>query len=134
MQITRQTEYAIRTLVELATVPFGQLVSTRAISERQDIPAVFLKKTVQLLAHAGLVQTQRGNQGGVKLAQPPEAVTLADIIAATEGKIALNICLSAGEYCPRQSGCRIRRALGRAQQALLAELEKETLADLAATE
>jgi Rrf2 family protein len=134
MQITRQTEYAIRTMVELAAVPFGQVIPARVISERRDIPAVFLKKTIQVLAHAGLVQTQRGTQGGVRLARPPETVTLADIITATEGKIALNICLADGENCPRQSYCKISRALDRAQRALLAELNTETLADIAAPE
>ena len=44
MQITRQTEYAVRTLLELSTLPSDQLLPTRVISERQDVPEVFLKR------------------------------------------------------------------------------------------
>ena len=60
MQITRQTEYAIRTLLELAKVPKGEVLQVKLISDRQSIPVEFLKKTVQLLALAGLVSTRRG--------------------------------------------------------------------------
>ena len=43
MKITRQTEYAIRTLLELSRIPFGELLQTRVIAEKQGIPEVFLK-------------------------------------------------------------------------------------------
>ena len=64
MQITRQTEYGIKTLLELAQLPEGQLISSKTISERQEIPETFLHKTLQLLSKAGLAYTQRGVQGG----------------------------------------------------------------------
>jgi len=130
MQITRQSEYAIRTMLELAQAAPGELFSAKYISEKQDIPEDFLKKTVKLLAMADLVITQRGTNGGVRLARSAGQITLADIIAAVEGPITLNQCLSPGYDCPNQPTCPVSRNLARAQQALLDELRRETLADM----
>lgn len=134
MQITRQSEYAIKIMLELAQHPFGDLLSSKYIAERQDIPGDFLKKTVQLLALRGLVSTQRGTQGGVRLARQADQVTIIDIIEAVEGPLALNVCLAPGYMCPNQPVCPVSRVLGRAQQALRKELSRETLADLLAME
>ena len=131
MQITRQTEYAIRTLIELSGVPPGTMLHTRDISERQEIPEVFLTKTIQVLARAGLVTTQRGIQGGVRLAVSPDKITIADVLTVTEGRLGLNVCLTEFGYCPNKALCPVHRVLKRAQDAMLAELKKETFADLA---
>jgi len=130
MQITRQTEYAIRILMELAEAPEGSLVPARAIAERQGIPEGFLMKTVQLLAHAGLVITQRGMQGGIRLALPADRITIADILTIIEGPIALNVCLNPGYECSNMPVCGVRKILARAQNALVKELSQETLADI----
>ena len=60
MQITRQSEYAIRTLVEMAKHPAEEMLTTSYIAEQQEIPPDFLKKTIKLLILAGLIGTQRG--------------------------------------------------------------------------
>ncbi|MDQ7790997.1 MAG: Rrf2 family transcriptional regulator [Desulforudis sp.] len=130
MQITRQTEYAIHTLLELSRVPFGELLQTKAISERQGIPEDFLKKTIQILARAGLVQTQRGTQGGVRLARPSSQITLGDVIAAIEGPLAINVCLAYGNQCPDKGTCQVHRILQGAQKALVDELNRRTFADI----
>lgn len=130
MQITRQSEYAIRTMLELARQPEGSYVSTRYISEKQDVPEDFLKKTLKLLVLAGLVTTQRGAGGGVTLARHPGEIYLADIITAVEGDLALNICLVPGYKCSNLPGCPVSRNFARAQQAMLAELRKESLEDM----
>ena len=85
LQITRQTEYGIKTMIELAQSPEGQFISARTISERQEIPETFLHKTLQLLSRAGLVVTQRGVQGGVRLAVAADKITILDILNAIEG-------------------------------------------------
>ncbi|CFX48301.1 Transcription regulator Rrf2-like [Syntrophomonas zehnderi OL-4] len=131
MQLTRQAEYALKTLLELASHPFGEILSSKVISERQDISEDFLKKTIQLLSLSGLVVTQRGNQGGVRLAKPADQITIADVVTAIEGPIAINPCLAPGYSCPNRATCQISPILSRAQQALLAELSRESLADLA---
>lgn len=130
MQITRQSEYAIRTMLELARATEGELLSTRFISEQQDIPEDFLKKTIKLLALADLVSTQRGTGGGVRLAKPAGQITMFDIVTAIEGPISLNVCLSPSYSCPNQPTCPSSRVLRRAQEALVSELKKESLADM----
>lgn len=130
MQITRQSDYAIRTVLELSRVSLGRLVNTRVISVKHDIPEDFLKKTIQLLAHAGLVTTQRGSQGGVRLTVPGDKITIFDVIVAVEGPIALNICLADDGSCPNIPTCQAHRILRRAQVSLVEELKKETFADM----
>ncbi len=130
MQITRQTEYAVRTLIELTKAEEGKLVPTKMISVNQAIPEVFLKKTIQLLANAGLIVTQRGTQGGVRLAVLPTKITIADVLTAVEGRLAINVCLAESYPCPNKSVCRVRNVLERAQSALIAELSRESIADL----
>jgi Rrf2 family protein len=132
MQITRQTEYAVRTLIELAKAEEGKLVPTKMISLNQNIPEVFLKKTIQLLANAGLIVTQRGTQGGIRLAVLASQITIADVFTAVEGRLAINVCLTESYPCPNKSECRVRAVLQRAQAALLAELSRESIADLIA--
>ncbi len=131
MQITRQSEYAIKTILELA-LHYDKNISAKTISERQDIPEFFLKKTIQILARAGLVQTQRGSFGGVRLLKSPENISIADVIQAVEGNLALNVCLVNGNNCPNKSICQVRSILLRTQNAMIKELSRETFAELAA--
>ena len=131
MQITRQSEYAIRAMIELASVPQGSVIQSRAIAEKHELPEKFLNKTIQLLSRAGFIETKRGMNGGVKLLVPPESVTIADVISAIEGKVSINPCLGDSHYCTHQSTCRVHHILRRAQDAMLAELSRETIADLA---
>lgn len=130
MQITRQSEYAVKTLLELAQSPGGETLPTKEISKRQDIPEDFLKKTIQLLARGGLISTQRGAQGGIRLRVPAHEITLAHVIEAIEGPLAINPCLVTGSHCPNKSFCQIRTILERAQNSLKKELSRETLQDI----
>ena len=131
MQLTRQAEYAIRAILELSILPEGEFIQSRTIADRQELPAHFLNKTVQILTRAGLIETRRGIQGGVRLAVKPEDITIADVVAAIEGKIALNPCLADGYHCTNQPTCRVHGILKRAQAAMLAELSIESFAELA---
>ncbi len=134
MRLTRQAEYAMRALLELARVPAGEVMETAVIARRQDIPKVFLKKTIQALARAGLVETKRGAGGGIRLLKPAGQITLADAITATEGNIAFNPCLGGGENCPNAPSCRIRSAIRRGQQAFMEEMRRESLAAIVSRE
>lgn len=130
MQLTRQTEYAIRALIELASNQPGTLLQSRAIAEKLGLPEKFFNKTIQLLVRAGLVETRRGAGGGIKLTSSPGSVTIADIVKAVEGEIAINPCLREGFLCKDRPDCAVRDILQRAQDAMKNELSKESLADL----
>ena len=84
IQLTRQSEYAIRALLELAAVPEGAVIQCRTIAEKHDPPEKFLKKTIQVLVRAGLVKTRRGMQGGIRLADPPQAMNIANKVTLAD--------------------------------------------------
>jgi len=92
MEISRQADYAIRAILDLALIPAGELTQTREIAHRQDIPEKYLPTIVRTLARSGLIRTLRGSHGGVSLARPPEEITLRDVVEAIDGQILLNRC------------------------------------------
>ena len=130
MQITRQDEYAIRTVFELAKLEKGEFIDSKTVARRQDLPEKFLNKTVQILARSGLVESRRGMQGGIRLAIGADRITMADVIEAIEGKIAINPCLAENYYCERMPACQVHRVLKRTQSVMLKELNRESFADL----
>ena len=74
-------------MVELASAGEGPVKGER-LSESQEIPLKFLENILGELKHAGLVRSQRGTEGGYWLAQPPDEITIADVIRAVEGPLA----------------------------------------------
>jgi Rrf2 family protein len=130
MRLTREADYAVRIIVDLAAAP-GVLVPRRAIQRRQEVPAAHLAKIVQLLRRAGLVKTWRGARGGVTLALPPEKITLRRVVEAVEGPLALNLCLVAPGTCSRDSFCPVHPVWRRVQAILVRELDAVTAASLA---
>jgi Rrf2 family protein len=78
----------VRAAVELGVAADAGPVKGERIADAQKIPLRFLENILGELKHAGLVQSQRGAEGGYWLSRPPEEITLADIIRAVEGPLA----------------------------------------------
>lgn len=131
MQITRQSEYAIKILVDLASSPRGEIVHSKAIAERKKIPEKFLQKTIQVLVRTGMVESRRGTLGGVRLAVDPDSLTVVDVITAIEGPVTINLCMDDSFDCDNKPNCQVHQILKRGQKALLSELSKETLGEIA---
>ena len=87
MRITAKVDYAVRAAAEMAADPDGP-VKGEALAERQQIPPKFLENILAALPRAGLDRTQRGPDGGYRLARPADAAAVADIIRAVEGPLA----------------------------------------------
>src|SRR5947208_6637052 len=87
MRVSAKVDYALRACAELAAAGEGPVKGDR-LAQAQEIPLKFLENILLDLKHAGLVQSQRGAEGGYWLAQPPEEIALADVIRAVEGPIA----------------------------------------------
>jgi Rrf2 family protein len=87
MRVSAKADYAVRAAVELAAAGDGP-VKGEKLSQAQDIPLKFLENILGELKHAGLVRSQRGTEGGYWLAQPPDEITIADLIRAVEGPLA----------------------------------------------
>lgn len=122
IRLTRQGEYAVRCVLELAR-NYGKRLSTKDVAIRQEIPAMFLTKILGRLISSGLVTSQRGPGGGIMLAKPPDAITLREVIESIEGPFALNECLGEAGQCGRKEHCKVHQVWWRAQQALLRELD-----------
>ena len=99
MEISRRTDYGVRVILDLATLPESQRASTQEIAVRQNIPSPFLAKIISQLALGGLVTTYRGAGGGVTLARPASEISLLHVIEALEGPIRLNRCLLEPDAC-----------------------------------
>jgi len=87
MRISAKVDYAVRAAIELA-VAGDQLTKAEAIARAQEIPPKFLENILGDLRHGGLVRSQRGAEGGYRLARPAEEITVADIIRVVEGPMA----------------------------------------------
>jgi Rrf2 family protein len=87
VRVSAKADYAVRAAVELATAG-EESVTSEVVAERQQIPVQFLQKIFHELGRAQLVTSQRGHDGGHRLARAPEEITVADIIRAVEGPLA----------------------------------------------
>lgn len=87
MEISARAEYAVRALAELTNAGGGPL-TVADLAKAQDIPARFLQNILLLLRQRSLVLSQRGAEGGYRLARPPAAISLADILRAVDGPLA----------------------------------------------
>jgi Rrf2 family protein len=87
MRVSAKVDYALRALAELAAAPPGPVKAER-LATAQGIPPKFLENILLELRHAEIVASQRGADGGYRLAKPAAKISLADVIRAVEGPIA----------------------------------------------
>jgi Rrf2 family protein len=87
MRLSRQVQYALCGIFDLAYNGAGEPVHVRRIGERQRIPRAFLEQIFQRLRRAGLVTGKRGPGGGFLLTRPPSQISLRDVVEAIEGPI-----------------------------------------------
>jgi Rrf2 family nitric oxide-sensitive transcriptional repressor len=131
VRLTQHTDYAIRVLM-FATSLWGseRLASIREIAEAFGVSENHLMKVVHRLGQAGLLHTQRGRHGGLRLAQDPASTRLGDVVRAIEEDMALVECFTGQSTCPMSGACALAGALDGARTAFLDELNRYTLADL----
>ena len=130
MQITRYTDYGIRVLTYCALKRDG-LATTQDIADRHGISGNHLVKVVQELSRLGYLDAVRGKGGGIRLARPPEAINLGDLVRHLED-LELVECFEAGNACRITPACRLRGILGEALSAFIGVLSRYTLADVVA--
>lgn len=87
MHISAKVDYAVRALVALAAEGGGPLPGS-TIAKSQDLPAKFLEGILAELRRAGIVASQRGAEGGYRLARPASEITIADVMRAIDGPLA----------------------------------------------
>ena len=126
MQITRQADYALRTIIYLSRLAPDEKAPTSIIAKKQHIPSSFLAKIISQLSVAGLIHTARGAHGGVSLAKAPEEISVLEVIEAIDGPVMLNECTTNPGICPFTDDCPMRVVWCDARKDLLEKLETIT--------
>lgn len=107
MKISTKGRYALRMLLDLSEHKNDGYIALKEIAERQQISKKYLEQIVPLLHKSGILQTNRGFQGGYMLAQAPDKYTVGTILRITEGSISLVACLDYEPIqCTRSAHCK----------------------------
>jgi Rrf2 family protein len=110
MRLSSFADYAVLMMRTAATHCGGARANAASLGAEAGIPVPTAQKLASMLGRAGLIKATRGSGGGIKLARPAAAITLADIIEAVDGPIALTACLEAEgtDCCTLGQPCDIR--------------------------
>ncbi|WP_423141393.1 SUF system Fe-S cluster assembly regulator [Parablastomonas sp. CN1-191] len=109
MRLSSMADYAVVTMSAAARHCGHARVSAAQLAEETGLPAPTVQKLVSRLTAAGLLRSTRGAGGGLKLARPAAAISLADIVEAVEGPIALTACVDHGRHdCELEGACSVR--------------------------
>ena len=93
MLVSTRGRYALRMMIELASIGNGEYTSLKEISKDQEISMKYLEQITTLLSKAGLLRSARGAKGGYMLARKPEDYSVREILLATEGSLAPTDCI-----------------------------------------
>jgi len=130
LRMTKQADYGIVLMTQIAEVPHRRITAPELAAETQ-IPLPMVSKILKLLGREGLLGSHRGVNGGYSLVRDPRHITVADMIAALEGPIAFTECVEDTPGCCSQEAiCRLRSNWQRINLALRQALESISLADL----
>ena len=130
MRLTSYTDFGLRALLYLATLPEGELSSVAKVSALYDVSRNHMVKVVNKLVKLGYLQSQRGKNGGIRMACAPETGNSGQVIRALEGNLDGIDCNAPG--CHIVSVCLLKSALKEAMNAFLAVMDSYTLQDLLA--
>ncbi len=131
LRMSRLTDYGIVLLTHLAVGRDAGIRNARELSEEAGLPQPAVSKILKLLAREGLLQSQRGIKGGYSLARPAEEITVAAVIDALEGPVALTECTVRAGACEREEDCLAREPWFRINRAVRQTLERVRLSELA---
>ena len=135
MRLSSMADYAVVTMCAASRHCGGARVSAAELAAETGLPQPTVQKLVSLLSRAGLLRAVRGAGGGLKLARPAAAITLADIVEAVEGPIALTACVEQGRHdCGLEPCCNVRPHWGVVNETLRGALAGVPLTRLAQPE
>lgn len=130
IRLTNLADYAVVVMTTAARTPQARLSAAR-VSEATTIPLPTVAKLMGTLARAGLLTASRGVAGGFTLARPAQSISIAAIVEAVDGPIALTNCQAGdAQECAIEGHCTVRDHWGPINRAVRAALEAVTLVDL----
>lgn len=107
LRVTKLTDYATLVLTALAESP-DRVLSAAELAERARLELPTVSKVLKPLAHAGLVESFRGSNGGYRLARAAADISLIEIVEAMEGRLGMTECSGEHSQCEHESHCGVR--------------------------
>ena len=130
LRISKMTDYAILIMVELSRS--GELLSAQALADRVHVESPTASKVLKLLSGAGLVVSYRGVNGGYQVKRSAQDISVAEVIAAIEGPIAMTECSVEEGLCEQEDNCDLRGNWQRISVAVANALQDVSLAEMSA--
>lgn len=131
LRISKLTDYAAALLAQMARRA-GAHVSAQQLAMELNLPPPTVARLLKLLAQAGLVAGQRGKGGGYGLARAPRDISVAQVVAAIDGPVALTECALGDGRCDLERDCATKANWRLISQAVRVALEAVSVADLSA--
>jgi len=132
MRLSHLADYAVVLMTAAARRSAGERLSATELSAETGVPLPTAQKLMGQLAASGLLTSARGASGGFALARPAEAISLADIVEAVEGPIALTQCADGANHdCALDAHCRVKPHMGIVGNAVRGALGAVSLTELA---
>jgi Rrf2 family protein len=132
MRLTSLADYAVVMMAAAARHPAGARLTAGLLAAETGVPLPTAQKLMGRLAGAGLLTSARGTGGGFTLARAAQGISLADIIEAVEGPIAMTNCIEGTSYdCALERSCRVKPHLNAANTAVRGALQGVSLLQLA---
>jgi FeS assembly SUF system regulator len=130
LRISKLTDYAILIMVELTRD--DEMLSAHALAERIHVEAPTASKVLKLLAGSGLLESYRGANGGYRVSRTADSISVAEVIAAIEGPIAMTECSVEEGLCSQEENCDLRSNWQRISLAVAQALREVSLAEMSA--
>jgi FeS assembly SUF system regulator len=133
MRLTHLADYAVVIMTAAARRPAGERLSAAALAAETGVPVPTAQKLMGKLAGAGMLRSVRGIGGGFSLARPAAQISLADMVEAVEGPIAMTQCSGSEEAsdCALDAHCRVKPHMSVVSEAVRGALAAVTLEQLA---
>jgi Rrf2 family protein len=132
LRLSKKADYALIAMKHLATRDDRGSSSAREIAEQYDVPLELMAKVLQRLVRRGLLVSHQGTHGGYELSRAPALISVADVIQAIEGPVAVTACTAEEGQCEQFSKCNVRDPLFKLRDRILVALAECTIAELAA--
>jgi FeS assembly SUF system regulator len=131
LRLSKLSDYAVVVLMRLQATPAGSVQTAPGIALATGVAEPTVAKVLKQLAQAQLVVSTRGARGGYALARPLQRISIADVIAAVEGPVALTACVDGATHvCECEGACQARGRWDMVNNAIRSALSAITLADM----
>jgi len=129
LRLSKKADYALIAITHL-TLKSGSS-SAREIAEQFDIPVELMAKVLQRMTRRGLLTSQQGTRGGYQLARAASGISIADVIQAIDGPVAVTACSAHADRCGQFAKCNVRDPLWKIREIIVSALKATTVSELA---